>query len=35
MIKNNRDLFERNELVYNYIEPKDNTYLPEGYQELL
>lgn len=35
MIKSNRDLFERNELVYNYIEPKDNTYLPEGYEELL
>ena len=34
-IKNNKDLYERNECIFNFIDIKDNNYLPKNYKDLL
>jgi hypothetical protein len=34
-IKNNKDLFERKECMFEFIDLKNNKYLPNNYKDLL
>ena len=34
-IKNNKDLYEHKQYIINFIDIKDNNYLPKNYKDLL